>query len=264
MNDLIKIEGRAIGVGQVQTVNARELHAFLEVGKDFSTWIKDRIAQYGFLENQDFVCSPVLGSEGRGGQNRIDYHLALDMAKELAMVERNEKGKQARQYFIECERRAKAAPAIDPMRVLSDPAAMRGLLLTYTEKVLALESQVGELAPKAAALERIAGETEGAVCLRVAAKLAQVPEKQFLQFLRAEGWIFRHHHSHTWQGYSDKEKAGLLELKRTSVTREDGSSKTVEQVLVTPRGQAKIAELIERKAPTMRKVKIQAEQLPLH
>lgn len=84
-----------------QAVNARDLHAFLEVGKDFSNWMKDRINQYEFTENQDFVCSPVLASEGRGGHNRIDYHLSLDMAKELSMVERNEKGKQARQYFIE-------------------------------------------------------------------------------------------------------------------------------------------------------------------
>lgn len=116
------------------------------------------------------------------------------------------------------------------------------------------EAALAIAAPKAAALDRIAVETEGAVCLRVAAKLAQVPEKQFMSFLRSEGWIFRHHHSQTWQGYSDKEKAGLLELKRTSLIRDDGSAKTVEQVLVTPRGQAKVAELIERKAPWMRKV----------
>jgi len=123
---------------------------------------------------------------------------------------------------------------------------------------LALENKtqaaaLAEAQPKAAALDRIALETEGAVCLRIAAKLAQVPEKQFTSFLNQAGWIFRHHHSNTWQGYSDKEKAGLLELKRTRVTRDDGSEKTVEQVLVTPKGQAKAAELIERKAPWLRK-----------
>ncbi len=147
--------------------------------------------------------------------------------------------------------------AADPMAALADPAMLRKVLLGYTEKVLALETKVGELAPKAQALDRIAVETEGAVCLRVAAKLVQVPEKQFISFLNSKGWIFRHHHSQTWQGYSDKEKAGLLELKRTSVTRDDGSSKTVEQVLVTPRGQAKIAELIERESPHLRKVTYQ-------
>jgi phage anti-repressor protein len=92
------------------------------VGKDFSNWIKDRIEQYDFLENQDFVCSPVLATNGKGGHNRKDYHITLDMAKELAMVERNEKGKQARQYFIECEKRLKSTPIQVPQTL---PEALR-------------------------------------------------------------------------------------------------------------------------------------------
>jgi phage anti-repressor protein len=86
------------------------LHEFLEVGKDFSTWIKDRVEQYDFVENQDFVIdSPILGNQNsRGGDRKSkEYHLTIDMAKELSMVERNAKGKQARQYFIECEKQAK-------------------------------------------------------------------------------------------------------------------------------------------------------------
>ena len=88
----------------IETVNARELHSFLEVGKDFSTWIKGRIEQYDFIENIDYVVfpnsgenasdSPIRGNQasGRGGDRRsIEYHVSLDMAKELAMVERNEK-----------------------------------------------------------------------------------------------------------------------------------------------------------------------------
>ena len=97
--------------GIVETVNARDLHAFLEVGKDFTTWIKDRIDQYGFIQGQDFTVenfAPRNGGANRGGHNRRDYHISLDMAKELSMVERNAKGKQARQYFIECEQRAKS------------------------------------------------------------------------------------------------------------------------------------------------------------
>ena len=96
MNQLIVIGEQSFGAEMVQTVNARDLHGFLEVGKDFSNWIKDRVKKYGFTENQDFVCSPVLVSEGRGGHNAIDYHLTIDMAKEFSMVERNEKGKRAR------------------------------------------------------------------------------------------------------------------------------------------------------------------------
>jgi phage anti-repressor protein len=103
----------------VQTVNARELHAFLEVGKHFKDWIRDRIDQYGFVENQDFTIAAQNGaaiesthSPIRGGHNRVDYHISLDMAKEISMVERNEKGREARRYFIECERRLRE-PATD-------------------------------------------------------------------------------------------------------------------------------------------------------
>jgi len=67
VNELIIIGKHEVGEGTVQTVNARYLHSFLESGKDFSSWIKDRVKKYGFTENQDFVCSPVLVSEGRGG-----------------------------------------------------------------------------------------------------------------------------------------------------------------------------------------------------
>jgi len=89
----------------IQTVNARELHTFLEVGKDFSTWIKDRISQFGFEEGIDY--SPESGnrSDGLPGKPRLEYHLSLDMAKEVSMLEKTPKGKFARQYFIECEKR---------------------------------------------------------------------------------------------------------------------------------------------------------------
>ena len=111
MNELFKIEAHQLGAGAVKTVNARALHVFLEVGKDFSTWIKDRIEQYGFVEGRDYVTYlvPTIGEKGHGRPTR-EYAISLDMDKELSMVERNEKGKQARQYFIDCERRATARP----------------------------------------------------------------------------------------------------------------------------------------------------------
>jgi len=94
-----------------QTVNARDLHEFLEVGKDFTNWIKDRILQYDFVENQDFILLANSGEQtcnaGRGGHNKQEYHITIDMAKELSMVEKNAKGKEARKYFIMCERIAK-------------------------------------------------------------------------------------------------------------------------------------------------------------
>lgn len=242
MRNLIKIEARELAGATVQTVNARDLHDFLEVGKDFATWIKDRIEQYGFVENQDFVCSPFLGSNGRGGHNRKDYHLSIDMAKELAMVERNDKGKQARLYFIECERRAKEAPVIDPMQVLSDPAAMRGLLLSYSEKVLALQAENEQMKPKAEALNRIA-DAEGTTNPTVAAKTLQVNPKKLFDWLRENRWIYRRPGGSGNVAYQDKIQAGYLTHKITTVQREDGTDKVVEQVLVTAKGLAKLSQV---------------------
>ncbi|EPE3322840.1 antA/AntB antirepressor family protein, partial [Escherichia coli] len=89
-------------------VNARDLHTFLDVGKRFASWIVERIAEYGFVENQDFmIISQVREKIGRGRPAK-DYHLTLDTAKELAMVERNEKGRQIRRYFIECEKKLRS------------------------------------------------------------------------------------------------------------------------------------------------------------
>jgi anti-repressor protein len=93
------------------TVNARDLHAFLGVGKVFANWIKDRIEQFGFVEHQDFVVIAEIGNNPKSGPPLKQYYLSLDMAKELSMVERNERGKQARQYFIECEKAVALSPA---------------------------------------------------------------------------------------------------------------------------------------------------------
>jgi len=102
----------------VQLCDARSLHAFMQVRRDFSNWIKGRIRKFGFMSGEDFITisrSPELASGNRGAS--IDYHLTLDMAKELAMVENNEQGRAARRYFIECERQA--------MNKVSQPVQMR-------------------------------------------------------------------------------------------------------------------------------------------
>lgn len=102
MKELIKISE---GNGK-RAVSARELHLFLESKQDFSNWINNRIIKYGFIQNQDFEIFNKFIENPSGGRPRIEYALSMDMAKELAMVEGNEKGKEARRYFIECERLA--------------------------------------------------------------------------------------------------------------------------------------------------------------
>ncbi|WP_375618833.1 MULTISPECIES: antA/AntB antirepressor family protein, partial [unclassified Bartonella] len=91
MNTLIEIKEQIIDQEIVQTVNARDLHAFLEAKRDFSNWIKDRITRYNFIEGQDFVKtqdlrSPNLASAKSRAVIAINYYLTLDRAKELSML----------------------------------------------------------------------------------------------------------------------------------------------------------------------------------
>ena len=103
---LIPVVPGHIGAHACLTVDGRALHGFLEVGKRFADWINDRIQTYSFHEGEDFeIDFPEAGNQsGRGGDRRSkNYRLTLNMAKELAMVERTPRGQQARRYFIACE-----------------------------------------------------------------------------------------------------------------------------------------------------------------
>ncbi|HHF7283500.1 TPA: P22AR C-terminal domain-containing protein [Haemophilus influenzae] len=103
-SNLISVFNGSIQNQPVQLCNARELHSFLGVGFDFSNWIKNRINEYGFIQDEDYF----IITERTNGRPRKEYHITLDMGKELGMVERNERGRQIRQYFIRCERTLKA------------------------------------------------------------------------------------------------------------------------------------------------------------
>lgn len=151
MNKLISVTEQYLGGGLISTVNARELHSFLESGRDFSTWIKDRIVSYGFVEDQDFLVFHENGVNPYGGRPNKNYMLSIDMAKELSMVERNAKGKQARQYFIECEKTAKKTmPAVpdfnDPAaaaRAWADEFERRQLADKQRDLAIATKAQIG-------------------------------------------------------------------------------------------------------------------------
>ena len=157
MHELIKLQPQTINNEAVETVSARELHAFLEVGRDFSTWIKDRISKYEFVENTDYITLTKTGElENKGLQGKIEYFISLSMAKELAMVENNEKGKQARRYFIECEKKlnsttttqvqvvGKAEDATRAALLLSQHLNIKGpaletFLVTTVERIIGVE-----------------------------------------------------------------------------------------------------------------------------
>lgn len=112
-----ELEGRA-----QQLCDARDLHAFLGVGRFFSHWIKERIDQYGFVEGEDFL--PFL-AKSTGGRPATEYHLTIDMAKELAMVENNDQGRQVRRYFIAMEREARESRGVSYLSVAQQLAFHR-------------------------------------------------------------------------------------------------------------------------------------------
>jgi phage anti-repressor protein len=102
MNELIKVNND----GNKITILGRDLHKFLEIGTDYHIWFP-RMLEYGFVEKTDYIAIEQKRTIGIG-KGLTDHQLTLDMAKEISMLQRNEKGKQARQYFIECEKKLKS------------------------------------------------------------------------------------------------------------------------------------------------------------
>lgn len=234
---IIPLSQEKIGAETVETVDARKLYEFLAVSAPFTQWWRKRLKDYEFQQGVDFAVISPNGEKANVGDYGAEYHLSLDMAKELSMVERNDKGKLARQYFIECEKIAKQPPQ------LNDPSFLRSTLLTYTEKVLELEQQVEEQAPMVEGMNRIA-MSDGSLCITDAAKTLQLRPKDLFQYLRSNGWVYRRTGNSHDCAYQSKIVSGLLEHKVTVVSRSDGSEKTTEQVRVTPKGLAKLAEIL--------------------
>ncbi|MFS1582406.1 MAG: antA/AntB antirepressor family protein [Candidatus Arsenophonus phytopathogenicus] len=190
MSNLINIETKNINGELIQTVNARDLHAFLEIGKDFTTWIKDRIKQYGFIENQDYIIvenlsSPKSGSAKSRQRPMSDYHISLDMAKELSMVERNEKGKQARQYFIECERRI-LQPQLQTLLPTKKELALMVIRSEEEKKKLLLENK--SLSTEVDCLKNLF--KEGMTPTQFSKMLNGVNSQQINHFLAERKWLY--------------------------------------------------------------------------
>jgi phage anti-repressor protein len=150
-NTLIPVFAGELSGMPVQLVDARLLHTFLEVGKDFSTWIKDRIEEYSFLLNSDYLeYSPKLGRTPKGGRPAKDYALSIDMSKELGMIERNDKGRQIRRYFLDMEKVAHQL-STNPLQLpeaKTKKAIAGGLSLDQQDTIKALVKSRAEGLPK--------------------------------------------------------------------------------------------------------------------
>lgn len=179
MNTLIPITQTEDGR---QAVSGRALHEFLGIGKDYSTWFKDMIG-YGFTAGQDFT--PISGkTSAAGGRPRQDHILTLDMGKELSMIQRTERGRQARQYFIECERRAKEAPALTEEEVVH-----QALQITH-RKVQELEAQAEQNAPKVEYHDDFVADDDMMTFSTVASRLG-IKESRLRELLIEHKWIYK-------------------------------------------------------------------------
>ena len=143
MNELIRINND-------NKVSGRELHDFLEVNEKFTDWMK-RMMEYGFSDGIDFDSFSVKSDKPSGGRPSVDYSMTIDMAKEICMIQRTDKGKQARQYFIECERRLKGKeqPVTLEQQMAQGLLAAQKLLDTTRLELAQSKQIINELQPKA-------------------------------------------------------------------------------------------------------------------
>lgn len=143
MNELIIIKPTLINGAEVNSVNARDLHRVLESKQDFSTWIKKRLDEVDALENVDYIVFHKKMENLDGGRPLIEYVLSTDIAKEIAMLERNEIGKKIRRYFIEVEKAYKkektAFNQLDYMQL------QLNYLKEQDKKIYALENKTDEI-----------------------------------------------------------------------------------------------------------------------
>lgn len=164
----------------IQAVLGRDLHDFLEVKERYTQWIARHIEKYSFSEGQDFIRDFGKSTGGRPLENHV---LSMDMAKELAMLQNNEKGKQARQYFIECEKKARA-PKVNGAE-LTRLELIQIAMNAETER-LALEAKNKELAPKAEAFESFIDST-GKYSIGAVAKMLGMGQNKLFRELRNRG-----------------------------------------------------------------------------
>lgn len=222
--ELIPLTVSAIGNEEQKTVNARDLHAFLEIGKDFSTWIKGNIEKYGFVEGLDFVkvpaksSSPVLGS-----QEKIEYFLSIGMAKEIAMLTRNAKGKQARLYFIECEKIAKAKALPTQFQIPQTMQEALRLAADQMDENAALQKQIEADAPKVSAYDDLVDDT-GLFTATAVAKILHMKRCDLFTWLKRNQVAYQQ--GKDWLPYSTWEKKQWAVVK----IRELDNKKTGEPI----------------------------------
>src|SRR5699024_9635005 len=215
-------------------ISGRDLHDFLEIGTRYDIWF-NRMKEYGFVENIDYidVVQKRTTSHGRN-HNVSDHHIKLDMAKEISMLQRNEKGKQARQYFIEVEKKWNSPEMI-----------VQRAMEIQQQKVLELTKTIEEQKPLVDFAETCM-TSEQSLLVREVAKLAskqgvKTGEKRLWQKLRDWKLVFANKNE-PYQEYVDR---GYFEITQ-GVKESDKGAFTWVTTRVKPKGQAYIINRLKK------------------
>ena len=243
MNELIKVNYE----NERPTVMGRELHEALEVNSNYTTWF-NRMSEYGFTEGVDFVsCFPNLESENQhGGQNKIDHQLTLDMAKEICMIQRSEKGKQFRQYFIEAENKwntpeAVMARALQFANRQLDKIKQQNAQLTDT---VAIQSQqIAELTPKASYYDVVLN-CKDLLSITEIAKDYGKSAKWLNNYLHDNKVQFKQ--GNIWLLYQNHAEKGYTNTKTQTFNGNDGKVHTKVHTYWTQKGRLFIYDLLKR------------------
>lgn len=223
-------------IGATQTMSSREIAELTgkrhdNVMRDIRAMLAELYGEGGVLSFEDTL------TNDQNGQKYAIFRLP----KRESLILVSGYSVTLRAKIVDRWAELEAQQQIDPLKALADPTALRGLLLTYSEKVIGLEQEVAALKPTAAALDRISGAA-GSFSVTEAAKDLQVKPNELFRWLRAHGWIYRRPGAAADLGYESKVNAGYLEHKVTSVQRPDGSEKYVSQVRITAKGLTKLAK----------------------
>lgn len=231
MEEIVKIHETKQGS---RVVSARDLHEYLQSKQDFSDWIKKRIKKYDFKEGIDYTSFHKKMERDNGGTTRLEYAVSMDMAKELAMVEGNVQGKNARRYFIECEnklREQSAAPVFEIPQTLS-----QALLLAATQaaQIEDQQKQIKENEPKVKAANIMLMSDDGITVAEFAKSIGRGPNRLY-KLMREDKYLIPsgNRHNLPYQKYIE---AGYFAVKETTQVI-NNKVKLFHQTLVTPKGQ---------------------------
>lgn len=238
MNQLIRI---TLSDDNKQTADARDLHKFLGSKQDFSTWIKSRIEQYGFTENQDFTLLHRIMEQVSGSKYRIEYYISLDMAKELSMVERTAKGKEARQYFIECENKLKQTQHQLPQTFAQalTLAAQQAEKLEQQQLLLEVQAPKVVYADTVAAAVNAVNIRDWVNSMKVSEGL-QVGERVVVDFLLSEKYLYRNASKSLRAFAQHHDLFTLIPLTTTTIN----GAKEIFHLKITGVGQVKLTEKV--------------------